>query len=605
MANWILIKDNNDQRRNELAKRLESVISPVDGLTVGSAVGSGWSAVWSAAGAAPVDVDTNETGGAIVWGTALTESGEGATAADVRAAWRGGAKAQWDGYYAAVVVEDEGRTVMAGADLLGIFPVYYWTGGDGITLVGSSPEMFRHHPLFSVSLDVEALVGILLTNGLVDNRALLAGVRRLGQGCRVRSSNGQPVEDTLFSIPEVDDDDMPFVAHIDKLYDTLAGAVDRHTSANATHAMLLSGGLDSRMVAGFMHRLGRSPRAMTLGLPGDLEMRCAKAVARYYNLDHTTGEPDADNYPDACRLAARWEHLASGFTNVRDWWTQGRLRGLGDRVVTGLLSDSLVGGCSVEWAYSDETADMSYANFVDQMPKLGIPDDVLRRLLRDADHQDFVATITQKLRDEFEGYGETIPYCAWRYDLAHGQRYHVGSIAWRMSFGAWPVIPMLDRRVIEVAAGMPGASMADRELQIAMIVDKFPDLAALPVDRSDRYFEEPEYLAPEARQLLASSLRRMIRPLKEVRQRLVSSENRYWFRINDFSGPQWMRARMAVEERRERVGQLFDHEILNQVLPSPGSRMPEDGPYIGESARKMLLGLLYWSDAYLNDELHG
>jgi asparagine synthase (glutamine-hydrolysing) len=600
MANWIIIKDDNEDRRKVIARDLQNVISPIDGLAVGSAGGAGWSTVWSASRAAPVNCETDDKGGAVVWGDALDEEGKAQTAAAIRAAWSGGADGHWDGYYSAFAVDSENDSLTVGADLLGIFPVYYWSDGKGVVIVGSSPELFRYHPLFPVVLDMKGLVGILMTHGLVDNRALLAGVRRLGQGCRLRHHQGRLTEEVSYRIPEGEDNEMPFVAHVDMLHAALSDAIKRHTSGNSNLGMLLSGGLDSRMVAGYLHRLDIHPNALTLGLPSDLEMRCAKSVAREYGLNHVTGEPAADNYPDACRLMANWEHLASGFTNVRDWWTQDRLGSLGDKVVTGLLSDSLVGGCSVEWAFSEDSLDMTYETFVDQMPKLGIPADVLRRLLREEEHRRLVDETEQFLRDEFAGFGEDIPHCAWRYDLAHGQRYHVGSIAWRMSFGAWPIIPMLDRRVIATAASMPAASMADRELQCALVVERFPELAILPLDRSDRYFEEPEYLAPEAPQLIATMVRKWSRPARHLWQRAFAGEHRYWFRINDFSGAQWTQARIAAEVDRLRIEPYFDTDCLGQVLPPPAQDFDPSGPFIGESARKMLLGFMYWAKEHLD-----
>jgi asparagine synthase (glutamine-hydrolysing) len=78
-----------------------------------------------------------------------------------------------------------------GADLIGMFPVYWWTGGE-VLLAGSSPELFRLHPCFRSSIDLEGLTGILLTMNSVDGRTLLEGVRRLAPGHFLRADGRRP-----------------------------------------------------------------------------------------------------------------------------------------------------------------------------------------------------------------------------------------------------------------------------------------------------------------------------------------------------------------------------------------------------------------------------
>src|SRR6185503_4947359 len=127
-----------------------------------------------------------------------------------------------------------------------------------------------------------------------------------------------------------------------------------------------------------------------------------------------------------------------------------------------------------------------------------------RDLLAPAKLAGAVDEVERKLQQEFHDYGERRSYCAWRYDLAHGQRYHVGATVWRLSFGAWPVVPMLDRAVAAIAAGIPASSLADRAAQLALVRTRLPELASLPLDRSDLMSDEPQYLEPDVRRQLAA-----------------------------------------------------------------------------------------------------
>jgi asparagine synthase (glutamine-hydrolysing) len=201
LANWLIAIDEDEARRSAYAVRVQSLVAPIGGLRTERRDGAGWSAVWAAANSAPVDVQVGSQGGALVWGEARDAAGALQTASAVRTAWRGGKGAQWDGFYAAAVMEEREKALTVGTDLLGIFPVYYWTDTGGVVLVATSPELFRAHPRFRPELNVTGLVGILLTNGLVDGETLWRGVRRLAPGRRLRLTDGRLWEDESYRVP--------------------------------------------------------------------------------------------------------------------------------------------------------------------------------------------------------------------------------------------------------------------------------------------------------------------------------------------------------------------------------------------------------------------
>ena len=600
MANWLIVLDEDDRRREAYVRVLKGSINPIEGLNIDSLQGDTWDAVWAAATNAPVDANRSPEGAAIVWGEARSSDGELQTSEAIRNAWHTGASAQWDGYYSAAVVDESRRSVIVGTDILGIFPVYYWSDGRGVALIGASPELFKDHPSFRAELNVKGLIGILLTNGLVNGECLWKGVKRLSPGQRLRVDNGQISEDVGYSMPvNRESYELPFNAHVDQLYDSLTQSVSTQTTGNVDYGLLLSGGLDSRMVLGFLIQAGIRPKALTQGLPNDLEMRCAQAVANVYGIEHSMIEPNASDYPAVSQLTADWEHLAGGFTNIREWWTQGRLSALGDRIVTGGMADSQVGGVCQGWTYSEENGNVSYDNYFAQMQNLGIFPEVVKQLFKAPEHKQLVDEVAESLRNEFYAYGDSVPYCAWRYDLAHGQRFHVGGVLWRLSFGAWPVLPMLHRSIIDTVTSMPSATIADRELQIAMVRDKFPEMANAPLDRSDLLSVDPQYLAPEAKEMLSISLRNLLRGPREIMQKIRPSEHRYWFRVNNFNGELWRQARQSIDSEKDNVASLLDVDFLNTVIPSPLLKYHPEGPWVGESGRKLLLGFLYWARTHL------
>jgi hypothetical protein len=283
-------------------------------------------------------------------------------------------------------------------------------------------------------------------------------------------------------------------------------------------------------------------------------------------LKQVTGEPDTSTYPAIAALHARWEHLANGFNTIRDWWIQGQVGQLGDRLVTG---------------------------------GLGVKAEVVRKLLR-AEHAGVVQEMQNQLRREFDHYGELGSYRAWRYDLAHGQRYHVGCTPWRLSFGVWPVLPMLDREVLRVSSSIPASSLADRLAQLALVQTHLPEFASVPMDRSDLLSDEPQYLMPRLRQRLGSYARARIKDLRRALGRPAAGrESRYWYRVNNLNGEAWRQVRRTADSSRERAAGVFNRDVLDAILPPPGQPVVFDGAGSSESGCKLLLGFVCWAGTHL------
>lgn len=589
MANLLLAIDRDAERRSNCIRRARSSIAPFEGLRIGSTDAGICSAVWAVSPNAPLSVLGDASGLALVLGEAIDDTGKRQTAAAVRDAWGLDAKTCWNGFYFAASIGPSGDLV-AGVDLMGLMPLYHWHG-NGVSLVATSPELFRSHPAFTAGFDVEGLVRVLLINGFAGGRTLDEGVRRLQPGHHLRSSGGRVEETEAFRVPDrLDLAHLPLEGHVEILADVVQDAMNRHAPRGHEYGLLLSGGLDSRMVAGQLLEAGIRPRTFSIGLAEDLEMRCAKAAARALGLEQMVGEPQAGDYPEYARIHSTYEHLANGFNTIRDWWTQGQVGQLGDRIATGIYADALIGGTTIHWAYTPSPPKMSFDGFWQNMAQMGLAPDVARSLLRPG-WRGAIDEAMADLRREYEGYGELGSYRAWRFDLAHGERFHVGATLWRLAFGAWPTQPMLDRRVIEVASGIPASSLAHRAAQLELVRTRMPALRHVPLDRSDLLGLEAQFLEPR---VLDLAKERVLRQLGRVRRRLTKRDTRYWYRVNDFNSEHWRAVRRVAEPHREKLDTWCDRAKLDELLPPPdGLHSP-----ISESARKLLVGFMHWSSTH-------
>ena len=611
MSNFIVVVDPDRERRALFAKTVEPLLPPVKGLVTGTCVSGDFLVMWAAAACAPVSQVADEEGAAVLWGEAISAPGSKIMdAKEIRRAWKSPtafAPPAYDGFYAAVVYHPR-EGIVAGGDILGIFPLYYYASGD-VLLLGSSPELFRHHPSFHMKLDPAGLVGILLTMHILDGQTLLRGVLRLNAGHVLLWRDGPgTAELEHYRIPVTGKYvELPLSAHVEILDRVLNGIIERHASADRKYGLLLSGGLDSRMLGGFLRRKGvKDIVALTIGLPSDLEMECAIPVAHALGFRHRAINITDDEYRDCANLKVRWEHGSNGFNGITHWGLHRCLSGLVHRVVMGYIVDSIVSEPAGA-PYSATKNGMSWEPFFTHHNRYGVPAETLKKLLRRELFDGLVEETVNKMRRRYESYSELEYYRAWLFDLHHYVRFHLGSVAWASSFGAWPVLPALDRSLLESAGGMPLATLWGRRGEKELLCTRFPDLAALPLDRNSW---DMTPLQPSLRWRLwrlMNSVRWRIRERLAYNQRspspgggnLKGVERRYYYRIYDINGEGWRTVRREAEPGRERVLELFDRDVLDTLLPPPEVTLRPRDAIIEASGLKSLIGFLLWSQEHL------
>jgi asparagine synthase (glutamine-hydrolysing) len=352
------------------------------------------------------------------------------------------------------------------------------------------------------------------------------------------------------------------------------------------------------MLAGYLSEKGIHNTAVTLGLRSDIEMKCAIPVVRTLGIEHRIVNVPYDQYPACAELHAKWEHVASGFNCIMNWGVYPYLRGLASRVIAGFSLDGAIGTSWIEKAYVPLSHTMSFESFFSYVNRWGITPDVLKKLLRDEVFGGLVDDIVAQIRTVYDSYSELDSQRAWCFNLRHRQRFHVGGMAWHLSFGAWPVLPALDRGVLETGGGMPAASIAERRAQKEVLCRRFPQLAALPLDHNSYDFEP---LRPRIRRQLARHLHSQFRRLHLVKDpgNDVNGERRYYYRIFDFNGPGWTAVRRQAEPHRDRVMHLFRKDPFEKLLPPPDVRLQFANGIPEASGLKSLVGLLLWSKDHL------
>lgn len=201
------------------------------------------------------------------------------------------------GMFALALWDRSEKTLWLARDRLGEKPLYYGWQGD-VFLFGSELKALRAHPAFAAGVDRGALALLLRHNYIPAPHSIHEGIRKLPPGTWLRLAPGQrEVEPVAYwSLADVAEQGtrQPFAGSEDEALDELErrlGAAARgQMLSDVPLGALLSGGIDSSLVAALMQAGSTRPvRTFTIGFAErDYdEADAARAVAAHLGTDHT------------------------------------------------------------------------------------------------------------------------------------------------------------------------------------------------------------------------------------------------------------------------------------------------------------------------------
>lgn len=494
----------------------------------------------------------------------------------------------FDGYHFAAAFDAHGALTVA-VDTLGTFPVLVATAGEAL-LVASSPALITGYPGFAAAPDPLGVAALLVVNGPVRGRTPIRGIRRLARGhALLAAPGGAAREAPHFTVAlHRESHDVPAEECALRLHEAFVEAARRHVPIDTPHTMLLSGGLDSRIVAGVLARQGVPMNAITRGDAGDLEYLCARAVARRLGLEQHR-IPHDERFDD-------FEHML--------WW-DGMVcapglaggNGLGERLapahpflVSGFIADPILGGLTLNKSFDRTTRRAGFDHYLRRSNVWGVPLGALPGLLRKDVFGDAVPAIVDELREDYMAAADGHMARSWLHTMELRQRIGMGHLLNHHAFTSWPRSPQLDRRVLHTAAGIPLPLLAGRRLEHEMLLRFHEDLARLPLDRNDFDVTPPR---AGVRDLIRAGVDRRIRRWS-TRLGMPRAERRYYHRTFDFNGADWRATRRRAEADRERAYAWFERDAYDALVPGPEERWTPAGTIEGASGVKLLMSLPVW-----------
>ena len=256
-----------------------------------------------------------------------------------------------EGMFAVAIWDAARDELLLGVDPAGIKPLYYWQGAEGRALFASEVRALLGTGLVSRDLDPVGLEGYLAYGAVPAPATIVRGVRALPGGSRLRlRSDGTALGPTRYATLEFAPAGAPPLdagALVSGLRAALEDAVRRHLASDVPVGVFLSGGIDSSSVAALMHTVAPGSVwsfSVTFDEARFSEAPYSALVARRYSARHEEIRLSARGLlgmlPDA--LAAIDQPTMDGI-NVYALSRAVRERGL-KVVLSGQGGDELFGG---------------------------------------------------------------------------------------------------------------------------------------------------------------------------------------------------------------------------------------------------------------------
>lgn len=490
-----------------------------------------------------------------------------------------------NGYYLACLLEADGAVTL-GVDALGFFPLYVWANAE-VLIFSSQPGLLRLHPNCAGHLSLEGLAGILLQGHIANGQTLWQGIVRPDAGHAVRWTPSHGARS--HAVNPLTPNDRYFGNSYESARNlfnaTLHDAVSRSIARESGPlGMMLSGGLDSRLVAGHLQAVapGRAS-AFIFGDKRDIEVRCARDVAHHQSMPQVLIPIQFAAFTSLAERGVNDEHLCN---TLQDFgWLSGMptVRKYGLRMVSGFIGDPIMGGSLIPWAFDPQRGAYSFDTMFARLNRGGFSPAEIVALLPHPPMASIVNSVITEMRARYEALPGLPFQKSWLWGLQNRLRYHVAPYVWRLSSAAWPLMPFYDSAMLNVAAGMPLDFIGERRMQIDTLKKNFPALARLPLDRNS-YDSTP--LLPTRFYRLKTQVLAKLRPHSQ------HAERRAYYRVFDINNAGWRTIRERAESQRAALCKLVDANVLAAYLPPPDSAIAARDGIIDTARHKILLGLM-------------
>jgi asparagine synthase (glutamine-hydrolysing) len=196
-----------------------------------------------------------------------------------------------EGQYGILLVDREAGRLIACHGRIGEKPLHVMRR-DGTTLFCSQLGPMAACGLWRAAIDPEAVATFLTYGQQFGSRTLLDGVDLMATAtiCELDLVSDTLRERRYWTLRQAGplDESTPLRQHVHELADEVLAAAKRTVGRRARYVAGLSGGADTRLMAGVAAPLVRDLAGWTFGAPGSSDLVVAGQLARHLGLEHWT-----------------------------------------------------------------------------------------------------------------------------------------------------------------------------------------------------------------------------------------------------------------------------------------------------------------------------
>lgn len=447
-----------------------------------------------------------------------------------------------NGSFVAALWDSKDKRLALINDPLG-FRHLYWTQVNGKLVFASEVKAILEDEDFNRVVNDEAVADFFSFGFLLGDKTLFQGIRLLPPGSILLYHQGKVTIENYWQLRYLDNSDgYPADHYADELAGLLRKAVQRRIKGENRFGVLLSGGLDSRLIAVFVRELQLPLITFTMGEPDSKDVTIAHAVSRELGSSHNFLRLRPE---DLIRYAPEAVWLTDGMYNCLDsqiLWIADKLREKIDVVLEGI---QLLDGFYHFWEIPllrDKRRNIRrdikfikriFSPFLQESPirpmeklrSLFSPD--YYRKIKDYPWSSFYETVLNRPDEDWPLY-DRLDYHFVTQRLRRFTSYGSFLLRSRVEVRS----PFLDRELLDFFISLPAKYRSqDKSLYRKILINMAPDLVKIPWERTGLHLE-------------AGTLRFLIKKIQQRWASLFKSDFTYSHLV-DYS--QWLAKDVRIQ----------------------------------------------------------
>ncbi len=416
---------------------------------------------------------------ALLQGELLDGSGDAAELLRLERRYGASYTQRLNGHFAALLWDGEERRMSLLTDHLGLYPLYYHVERE-VIFAATRMDYLLALPDIRPTLDRRALAAFLALEYPLGESTFVEQIALVPPATCLSWKGGLMRLETYWRPWALSPS--PLQARdrwLEGLLHYLREAVARQRLREGEDGVLLSGGLDSRLLLALMVAEGRRPRTYTFGLRGSDDARWAAEVARTLHLPHHLAVLHPSRWPQIVEEAVRLTEGMTGAVHFHLLWGE-RESGLWpSALVLGFLGDALFGShlSSLLWGRYGEG---EVRRYLFRQANVAFRREDLERLLTPRWYGALRDAAWEAFRDVVSPPVEDAAQLAVTFDLWQRQRRFIAQGHRLLRPRHRVILPFADRELVTYVLRIPPGLLLNRALMIDALLRLSPKLGHVP-----------------------------------------------------------------------------------------------------------------------------